>query len=69
MLNRILNKDSWLSIREVMDLTTLSDSTIRRHIRMGRLPVSKTTGKILIPYTGYQEWLTQTHYVNGREVK
>jgi excisionase family DNA binding protein len=39
-----INRDDWLSPRQVADLTGLSDQTIRRMIHDGRLAARRTPG-------------------------
>ena len=38
--------DEWMTIRQVVNYTKLSDQTIRRYVRTGFLKVSKQTGRL-----------------------
>jgi excisionase family DNA binding protein len=47
----------WMSIKDVMEMSKLSDSTIRRAIRTKSLKYRKTTGKYLFKRNWVEEWL------------
>ena len=49
--------DEWLTIKEVIQYSKLSDATIRRYILRGNLKVSKQTGRILVKRSKVDEWL------------
>ena len=49
--------DEWLTIKEVIQYSKLSGSTIRRYILRGNLKVSKQTGRILVKRSKVDEWL------------
>ena len=49
--------DNFLSINQVANLTTLSPSTIRRHIAKGHLKCSKRLGKLLFLESDIRKWL------------
>ena len=51
------NRDTWMSIKDAVQYTKLSDSTIRRAIKKGCLKVSKRTGKNLLKQTWIDKWL------------
>ena len=51
------NQDTWMSIKDAVQYTKLSDSTIRRAIKKGCLKVSKKTGKNLLKQTWIDKWL------------
>ena len=50
-------QDTWMSIKDAVQYTKLSDSTIRRAIKKGCLKVSKRTGKNLLKQTWIDKWL------------
>ena len=47
----------YLDMRQMIDYTSLSGSTIRRAINKGELKASKTTGKLLFKTTDVDGWL------------
>ena len=49
--------NKYLSINEVSELTTLSQSTIRRAIKRGELKCSKRLGKLLFKESDINRWL------------
>jgi predicted DNA-binding transcriptional regulator AlpA len=49
--------DTFLSINQVAKLTTLSPSTIRRHVNRGHLKCSKRLGKLLFLESDVRNWL------------
>ena len=51
------NRDTWMSIKDAVQYTKLSDSTIRRAIKKGCLKVSKRTGKNLLKQSWIDKWL------------
>ena len=51
------NQDNWMSIKDAVQYTKLSDSTIRRAIKKGCLKVSKRTGKNLLKQSWIDKWL------------
>ena len=51
------NQDTWMSIKDAVQYTKLSDSTIRRAIKKGCLKVSKKTGKNLFKQSWIDKWL------------
>jgi len=55
----ILNKatDRWLSISEVINYASVSDSTVRRAVKRGTLKASKSTGKLLFKISNVDAWL------------
>ena len=52
----INKQDDWMCIKEIVQYTKLSDSTIRREIKKG-LRVSKRTGKLLCRRSWIDKWL------------
>ena len=50
-------RKKYLSIRDVSELTSLSQSTIRRAIRTGSLNCKKKLGKILFLESDIDNWL------------
>ena len=50
-------KNRWLCIKDVRDYPSVSDSTIRRAIKSGRLKVSQSTGKLLFKAEWVDRWL------------
>jgi excisionase family DNA binding protein len=60
MMSLVVNNtknDEWLTIKEVIQYSKLSEATIRRYIQRGNLKVSKQTGRILIKRSKVDEWL------------
>ena len=49
--------DRWLTITDVSNYTSLSDSTIRRAVRKETLKCSKNTGKLLFKKSDVEKWL------------
>ena len=49
--------ERWLTITDVTNYTSLSDSTIRRAVRKGTLKCSKNTGKLLFKKSDVERWL------------
>ena len=50
--------ERWLTIREVAEYTSVSESTIRRTIMKGVLNASDKTGKLLFKVSDVDRWLT-----------
>ena len=51
------NQDEWMCMKDAVQYTKLSDSTIRRAIKKGCLKVSKRTGKNLLKQSWIDKWL------------
>ena len=51
--------NKYLSINEVSELTTLSQSTIRRSIAKGELKCSRKLGKLLFQESDVRKWLKE----------
>ena len=49
--------NKYLSIIQVSDLTTLSQSTIRRSVAKGELKCSRKLGKLLFQESDVRKWL------------
>ena len=49
--------DEWLTINEVSPYTKLSEPTIRRYIKTGKLKASKETGPLLFKKSNIDRWL------------
>ncbi len=49
--------NKYLSINEVSELTTLSQSTIRRAVNKGELKCSRKLGKLLFQESDVRKWL------------
>ena len=54
------NQDEWMCMKDVIQYTKLSDSTIRRAIKKG-LRVSRQTGKILCRRSWIDQWLGENN--------
>ena len=52
-------QDRFLNTRDVIQLTGLSDSTIRRNVKKGTLKCSKATGKMIFRESDVRNWLSQ----------
>ena len=50
--------ERWLTIREVAEYTSVSESTIRRAIKKGVLKASDKTGGLLFKVSDVDRWLT-----------
>ncbi len=50
--------DEWMTIRQVVNYTKLSQPTIRRYVNAGFLKVSKQTGRLLFKKSNIDRWLT-----------
>ena len=51
------NAKRLMNIKDVADYTRLSISTIRRAVRLGRLKVMRTKGKLLFSFIDVNRWL------------
>ena len=51
------HKDRYLNLKEVIELTGLSDSTIRRAVRSGTLKCKRLPGKMLFIRADIDKWL------------
>jgi len=49
--------ERWLTLKEVSDYTSISESTIRRAIVKGDLKSSKVTGRLLFKVSSVDRWL------------
>ena len=49
--------DHWLSIREVCEYASISESTVRRAIKRGSLLASNQTGRLLFKVSNVDKWL------------
>ena len=49
--------ERWLTIKEVSDYASVSESTIRRAIVKGNLKSSKVTGRLLFKVSSVDRWL------------
>ena len=49
--------NKYLSIKEVSELTTLSQSTIRRAVGKGELKCSRKLGKLLFKESDVRKWI------------
>ncbi len=49
--------DKYLDMRQVLQYTSLSESTIRRAIKKGELKPSQKTGKLLFNINDVRSWL------------
>ncbi len=47
----------WLDIKKVTQMTSVSQSTIRRAVQKGELKASHTTGKLLFRVEEIERWL------------
>ena len=50
-------QNKWMSMKDAVKYTRLSDSTIRRAIKKGCLKVSRKTGKNLFKQSWIDQWL------------
>jgi len=48
----------WLTLKEVAEYTSVSESTIRRAIKKGVLKASDKTGRLLFKVSDVDRWLT-----------
>ena len=49
--------ERWLTLKEVSDYASVSESTIRRAIVKGNLKSSKVTGRLLFKVSSVDRWL------------
>ena len=49
--------ERWLTLKEVSDYASISESTIRRAIVKGNLKSSKVTGRLLFKVSSVDRWL------------
>ena len=49
--------ERWLTIREVSEYASVSESTIRRAIKRGVLKSSNVTGRLLFKVSSVDKWL------------
>ena len=49
--------ERWLTLKEVAEYTSVSESTIRRAIKKGVLKASHSTGKLLFKVSSVDRWL------------
>jgi len=49
--------DRWLTLKEVCEYASVSESTIRRAIKKGTLKTSKATGRNLFKTSNVDRWL------------
>ena len=49
--------ERWLTLKEVSEYTSLSESTIRRAIQKGVLKSSDKTGRLLFKVSSVDRWL------------
>ena len=52
-----LNDNNWLKIAEVIQYSSVSDSTIRRAVKKGVLKASQSTGRLLFKKSNVDKWL------------
>ena len=50
--------ERWLTLKEVSEYTSVSESTIRRAIKKGVLKASDKTGRLLFKVSDVDRWLT-----------
>ena len=51
------NNTRWLSLKDAVKYTSMSDSTLRRAEKRGALKASHRTGKLLFKVTDIERWL------------
>ena len=59
-IKMLINKNkisTWMDIKKVCELTTLSESTIRRAVNRGKLKCSKKLGKLLFMESDVKRWI------------
>ena len=49
--------NTWMDIKKVCEITTLSASTIRRAVNRGKLKCSKKLGKLLFMESDVRRWI------------
>ena len=52
-----VNDNNWLKIAEVIQYSSVSDSTIRRAVKKGVLKASQSTGRLLFKKSNVDKWL------------
>jgi len=52
-----MTNKKWFNLKQTIEYTGLSASTIHRHIKLGALKVSKKTGKLLFKQSWIDNWL------------
>ena len=50
--------NKWMNINEICNYTSVSESTIRRAVRRGKLKASTSTGRLLFKKSNVDKWLT-----------
>ena len=58
LLQEYQKQQKWLTIKEAVRYSTLSESSIRRAIKIGKLRASKPIGKYVIRQEWLEEYLT-----------
>ena len=56
-INSLISTDRWLSIKQIIEYSGLSDSTIRRAIRKGVLKAGNRGGKLLFKKENIDSWI------------
>jgi len=51
------NNTRWLSLKDAVKQTNLSDATLRRAVKSGALKASHRTGKLLFKASDIERWL------------
>ena len=51
--------NTWMDIKKVCEITTLSGSTIRRAVNKGKLKCSKKMGKLLFMESDVKQWINE----------
>ncbi len=49
--------DNWMDIKDAVDYTSLSHSTLRRNVKSGKLKASNVTGKLLFKRSDLEAFL------------
>ena len=49
--------NTWMDIKMVCEITTLSASTVRRAVNRGKLKCSKKLGKLLFMESDVRQWI------------
>ena len=57
LVEQIVIHDKWITIKDAVDYSSTSESTLRREINKGTLKCSRRTGKILFRRSAIDEWL------------
>ena len=53
------SSEEWLTIHDVVRYTKLSQPTIRRYIKKGKIKASKATGRLLFKRSSIDSWLSE----------